>query len=48
MYKDVGTIIYRYKDYSIVKYNTVYGDEDMYFTREKDLESLENVLNNNR
>ncbi|AIZ37096.1 hypothetical protein VJI72_04525 [Parvimonas micra] len=48
MYKDGGTIIYRYKDYSIVKYNTVDGDEDMYFTREKDLESLENVLNNNR
>ena len=39
MYKDGGTI---------VKYNTVDGDEDMYFTREKDLESLENVLNNNR
>lgn len=48
MYKDGGTIIYRYKDYSIVKYNTVDGDEDMYFTREKDLDSLEKVLNNNR
>lgn len=48
MYKDGGTIIYRYKDYSIVKYNTVDGDEDMYFTREKDLNSLKNILNSNR
>lgn len=48
MYKDGGTIIYRYKDYSIVKYNTVDGDEDMYFTREKDLDSLKNILNSNR
>ena len=47
MYKDGGTIIYRYKDYSIVKYNTVDGDEDMYITREKDLDSLDKILNKN-
>ena len=47
MYKDGGTIIYRYKDYSIVKYNTVDGDEDMYVTKEKDLDSLEKILNKN-
>lgn len=46
MDKNSGTIIYKYKDYSIVKYNS--EDEDMYITREKDLDSLENVLNNNR
>lgn len=45
MYKDGGTIIYKYKDYSIVKYNTVDGDEDMYFTKAKDLNALEEILN---
>lgn len=47
MYKDGGTIIYRYKDYSIVKYNSIDGDEDMYITREKDLDSLDKILNKN-
>ena len=45
MYKDGGTIIYLYKDYSIVKYNSVDGDEDMYFTKAKDLDALEAILN---
>ena len=45
MYRDSGTIIYRYKDYSIVKYNS--DDESMYITKEKDLDSLEKILNKN-
>ena len=45
MYRDSGTIIYRYKDYSIVKYNS--DDESMYVTKEKDLDSLEKILNKN-
>ena len=47
MYRDSGTIIYRYKDYSIVKYNSDDDNENMYITKEKDLESLEKILNKN-
>ena len=46
MYKDDGaTIIYKYNDYSIVKYNSTYGTEDMYITKAKDLDALEAILN---
>ena len=43
--KDGSTLIYKYKDYSIVKYNA--EDEDMYITKEQDLDSLEKILNKN-
>ena len=43
--KDGSTLIYKYKDYSIVKYNA--EDEDMYITQEQDLDSLEKILNKN-
>ena len=46
MYKDDGaTIIYKYNDYSIVKYNSTDGTEDMYITKAKDLDALEAILN---
>lgn len=43
--KDGSTLIYKYKDYSIVKYNA--ENEDMYITKEQDLDSLEKILNKN-
>ena len=46
MYKDDGaTIIYKYNDYSIVKYNSTDGTEDMYITKAKYLDALEAILN---
>ena len=44
MYKDGGTLEYLYNDYTIIKFNSLDGKEDMYITREKSLSDLKKVI----
>lgn len=44
MYKDGGTLAYLYNDYTIIKFNSLDGKEDMYITREKSLNDLKKVI----
>ncbi len=45
MYRDGGTLEYKYKDFTIIKYNSMDGKEDMYITKEKSLNELEAIIN---